>query len=308
MKILQINNFTSIQEKCVATIGMFDGVHIGHRKILTELTNIAKEQQCKSIVITFNNHPRSVLEKDSLSQVKLIQTTSERFQTIASYNIDYLIAVTFTKEFASLTPKQFLDEITEQVNIKYLLLGYDNRFGNPSNGEYDELLKTGFYKNIEIRKDEKGIDYKGIEVSSTQIRKAISLGEIDKANNMLTRPYNITANVIKGFQNGTKIGFPTANILPPKEKIIPKSGVYLTKVIYNNNVYNSITNIGNNPTFEGKETTIESYIMDFSKNLYGEEISIEFLHFVRDEIKFENKEQLRKQMQEDIEYAKKYFA
>lgn len=297
-----------LKKPCVITIGMFDGVHIGHQKMLEELTSCAKNLRCSSIVITFTNHPRQILDKDNSNPVKLLQTTQERFSKIASYGVDYIIPITFTKQLASFSPKQFLDFLLEKLDIKLLLLGYDNRFGNPNNNEYEELLEEGQYRMVKIQKDISGIYYKDIEVSSTQIRKAIANGEISLANTMLKGEYSITSVVVKGLQNGTKIGFPTANISLPCDKIVPKSGVYATKTIIDGAEYNSVTNIGNNPTFNAQNTTIETYIIDFNSDIYGKEITVKFIEFLREEIKFANIEDLTAQMKIDLADAKKILA
>lgn len=287
---------------------MFDGVHIGHQKMLNELNEYARKLGCLSIVITFANHPRQILDKDNSNPVKLLQTTQERFDKIASYGVDYILPVTFTKQLASLSPKQFLDFLLEKLDIKLLLLGYDNRFGNPNNNEYEELLEEGQYRNIKIQKDISGIYYKDIEVSSTQIRKAIDKGDVSLANAMLKSEYSITSVVVKGLQNGIKIGFPTANIPLPSDKIVPKQGVYATRTVIDGTEYDSVTNIGNNPTFNAQNTTIETHIIDFKGDIYGKEITVKFIDFLREEIKFANIEDLTAQMQTDITDAKKILA
>ncbi len=286
---------------------MFDGVHIGHRQMLEELKTWAKELDCLSLVVTFKNHPRQVLDKKSDNPVKFIDTKSERFQKIASCGVDYILPIEFTKEFAALTPMQFLDVLLEKINIKLLLLGYDNRFGNPMNNEYERLIEEGEYRGIKIQKDVSGIYHKDIEVSSTQIRNAISEGNIKEANAMLSRPFSITSKVVSGLQNGRKIGFPTANIVISDEKILPKAGVYATRTIIDGKTYYSVTNIGNNPTFDAKKITIETHIMDFCEDIYQKSLTIEFLDFIREEKKFANRDELSKQINKDLSDAKAFF-
>lgn len=305
MEILSLQNISAKRIPCVVTIGMYDGVHIGHQQMLRELSSLAKELNTKSIVITFTNHPRQVLDKKNDNPLFLLQTIDERFDKISRFDIDYIIPITFTKEFAHLTPKQFLDNLSQQLDIKVLLLGYDNRFGNPNNNEYEDLLEKGYYKDIKVKKDLSGVYFEDIEVSSTQIRKAIGMGEIKRANAMLGNPYSLTSKVVKGLRNGNKLGFPTANILPAGNKIIPYSGVYATKTIIDGSIYNSITNIGNNPTFNAQNITIETYIIDFNRDIYDKEITIQFIDYIRQEKKFESVEDLKSQMNKDLQDAKK---
>ena len=307
LEILDIQNISKLQRPCVITIGMFDGVHIGHRQMLEELKLWAERCSAASVVVTFSNHPRQILDKNSDNPIKFIDTKSERFQKIASCGVDFILPIEFTKAFASLTPMQFLDVLLEKMDIRLLLLGYDNRFGNPKNNEYETLLKDGFYKNIKIQKDVSGVYYNDIEVSSTQIRNAITSGKIKTANAMLSEPYCITSKVINGLQNGRKIGFPTANIIIPDNKILPQAGVYATKTIIDNQIYNSITNIGNNPTFEANATTVETHIMDFKDDIYQKEITVKFLDFIRQERKFDTAEDLSDQINKDLMYAKDIF-
>ncbi len=299
-----MENISKLSYPCVVTIGMYDGVHIGHQKMLKELVQIAQKTNTKSCVITFANHPRTVLDKKNDAPIKLLQTNAERFTKIAQFGIDYLIPITFTQEFAKLSPTQFLDILKSKIDIKLLLLGYDNTFGNPNNNEYNDLLRFGCYQEIKIQKEVSGIYYQDIEISSTQIRKSLLEGNIINANAMLGSTYNITSKVIRGFQNGRKIGFPTANISLPLDKVIPKQGVYATNTIINAIRYKSVTNIGNNPTLNATNTTIETYIIDFNRDIYDKIITIEFLDFIRDEKKFDNLNDLSLQIQDDVLHAK----
>ncbi len=307
LEIVSLQNIDIERIPCVLTIGMYDGVHIGHQQMLKELSSLANKLNTKSIVVTFTNHPRQVLDKKNDNPLFLLQTINERFDKISTFGIDYIIPITFTKEFAHLTPKQFLDSLLEKLDIKILLLGYDNRFGNPNNNEYEDLLKKGYYKTIKIEKDLSGVYFEDIEVSSTQIRKAISKGDIKRANAMLGNPYSLSSKVVPGLQNGNKLGFPTANILPLTNKIIPYCGVYATKTIIDKNIYNSITNIGDNPTFNAHNITIETYIIDFNRDIYDKEITIQFIDYIRPEQKFASVEELKTQMNKDLQDAKKIF-
>lgn len=313
------NNQTYIP--CVVTIGMYDGVHIGHQQMLQELVSMAQQSNYKSIVITFTNHPRSILDTKKDNPIQLLQTIEERFKKISQFGVDYIIPITFTKELAALSPKQFLDLLLKHLDIKVLLLGYDNRFGailpsktkitrannQEKKSEFYQLLKDGIYRNIKIQKDNLNVCFQDIEVSSTQIRKAIIDGNISIANSMLGYPYSMSSKIVKGFQNGRQLGFPTANIVINCEKIIPHAGVYATNSIIDSIRYYSITNIGKNPTFNAQQTTIETYIIDFNSDIYNKEITIEFNKFIRNEQKFATPEELSMQINSDLEYAKKFF-
>lgn len=304
MKILDFKEVKDFIFPSIITIGMFDGVHIGHKQLLNELTLKAKMMNAKSVVISFKNHPRLVLDKDKKEDgVELLQTNEERFEKIAKMNVDYLILIEFSKEFSHLTPKQFLDILIDKLNPKLLLLGYDNHFGNPNNTEFKEILDNGSYKTLKIEKDNKAIYYNGIEVSSTEIRKALKRGDIILANKMLNENYSICSKVISGKQIGRTIGFPTANISIPNNKLLPKDGVYAVKVEVDGQTYKGITNIGFRPTFNGENKTIETYIYFFEKNIYNKEIKIFFFDFLREEHRFENQDLLKKQIQQDYEKA-----
>ncbi|MDY6402601.1 MAG: bifunctional riboflavin kinase/FAD synthetase [Bacteroidales bacterium] len=309
MEILELENITSLPCNSVATIGMFDGVHKGHQFMLQELKNIAQRESCKSVVITFANHPREVLDsKQEKNPIELLQTNSERYSKIKNSGIDYLITIPFTKEFAQISPKAFLDILKQKINIQTLLLGYDNSFGNPNNEEFKEIISKGEYSNIKIIRDKTALYEDDIEISSSEIRKAISNGNISLANKMLGEYYSLSSNVEKGFQLGTTLGFPTANIFVPNKKLIPKNGVYATLLHYNDNVYKSVTNIGYRPTFHRQEKTIETFIFDFNENIYDKEVRLQFIDYIREEKKFESADLLAVQIEKDCEDAKKILA
>jgi riboflavin kinase/FMN adenylyltransferase len=304
LKILDFNEIKDFKYPSIITIGMFDGVHIGHQKLLNDLILKAKEINAKSVVISFKNHPRLVLEKNSNeSPVELLQTNEERFAKIEKMGIDYLLLIEFSLDFSHFTPKQFLDILIDKLNPKILFLGYDNHFGNPNNTEFKEILEKGYYKTLKIEKDNKAIYHNGIEVSSTEIRKALQKGDISLANSMLNENYSICSKVISGKQIGRTMGFPTANISIPKNKLLPKDGVYAVKVEVEGKIYNGITNIGFRPTFNGKDKSIETHIFSFVKNIYNKEIKILFFDFLRVEKRFENPLLLKQQIQQDYEKA-----
>ena len=305
MELLQLEDIDKLKGKsCVVTIGMFDGVHTGHQQMLKELKSLSQRTSGKSVVITFSNHPRTVLDTNKNDRVRLLQTNAERYACIERYGVDYILTVKFTKEFAALSSVQFLDLLLQYLDIKVLLLGYDNRFGNPKDGSYERLVASGYYKNVKIEKDIEGVYCQGRKVSSTQIRNALVQGDAELAASMLCRYYNITSTIEKGLQNGRKLGFPTANIVLPEGKLLPKAGVYATKATVDNTCYNAITNIGSNPTFNAGKTTVETYIMDFDRDIYSKEMTVEFVSFIRSDKKFSSLEDLTRQIEKDEKRAR----
>lgn len=309
MEILKLNDIDFLPFPCVITIGMFDGVHKGHKFMLQDLKQRAKTFGAKSVVVTFANHPREILDsKQEKNPIQLIQTKEERYLKIAKQNVDYLIEVFFTMDFAKITPKEFLNILQQKIILKALVLGYDNSFGNPNNTEFKEIINKGEYNQTKIIQDKTTMYENNIEISSSMIRKSLKDGNIILANNMLEEEFSISSMVMKGFQVGRTLGFPTANLQIPNNKIIPKEGVYATRVLYNNRVYNSVTNIGNRPTFDGKEKSIETHIFDFKEDIYNKELRLYFVDYIREERRFENKYMLVKQMKIDVENVKKILA
>lgn len=306
MEILKLNDIDFLPFPCVVTIGMFDGVHKGHKFMLQDLKTKAQSLGAKSVVITFSNHPREILDsKKEENPIQLIQTKEERYQKIATQGVDYLIEVFFTMEFAKITPKEFLNLLQQKTILKALILGYDNSFGNPNNTEFKEIISKGQYNETQIIQDKTTMYENNIEISSSAIRRSLKEGNIILANNMLEEEFSISSKVIKGQQVGRTLGYPTANLQIPNNKIIPKDGVYATKVLYNNHLYSSVTNIGQRPTFEGKDKSIETYIFDFKEDIYDKELRLYFVDYIREEKQFENKYMLANQMKTDVEEAKK---
>lgn len=285
---------------------MFDGVHKGHKFMLQDLKTRAQTLGAKSVVVTFSNHPREILDsKKEKNPIQLIQTKEERYQKIATQGVDYLIEVFFTIEFAKITPKEFLNILQQKTILKALILGYDNSFGNPNNTEFKEIISKGQYNETQIIQDKTTMYENNIEISSSAIRRSLKEGNIILANNMLEEEFSMSSKVIKGMQVGRTLGYPTANLQIPCNKIIPKDGVYATKVLYNNRLYPSVTNIGQRPTFEGKDKSIETYIFDFKEDIYNKELRLYFVDYIREEKQFENKYMLANQMKSDVEGAKK---
>jgi riboflavin kinase/FMN adenylyltransferase len=306
-----LNTYNSISQyksnkKSVVTIGTFDGVHIGHRKILERIIHSAQELNCESLVLTFFPHPRMVLQESS--EVKLLNTINEKINLLESLGIDNLIIHPFDKEFSRLSAEEFVKTIlVDQFNIQKIIIGHDHRFGRNRTADINDLIEFGKEYNFEVEQiSAQEIDE--IAVSSTKIRNAILDGNIALANDYLGYSYFFSGEVTKGEQLGRTIGFPTANIQIKEDyKLIPKNGVYVVKNKHNNQPIFGMMNIGTRPTVNGKNQTIEVHFFDFNKDIYNEIITIEILQFIRDEHKFESLEALQNQIQKDKEFSINYL-
>lgn len=305
-KYILLNTYQSIsnypKKKSIVTIGTFDGVHIGHKKILEKIIHSAKVLDCESVVLTFFPHPRMILQENSF--VKLLNTMEEKIVLLQKIGIDNLIIHPFDKEFSQLTAEEFVKKIlVDQFQIQKIIIGYDHRFGKNRTADINDLILFGEKYGFEVEQiSAQEID--DIAISSTKIRTAIADGTIALANEYLGYNYFFTGIVVKGKQLGRTIGFPTANIhIKEDYKLIPKNGVYLVKSIFNEKRIYGIMNIGMRPTVNGENQTIEVHFIDFDQNLYDQEITIEVLEFIRDEHKFDSIEALKNQIQKDKDFC-----
>jgi len=284
---------------------MFDGVHYGHQQILHKVVNEANQNNGKSIVITFDTHPRMVLRHDAY-KLKFINSFDEKISLLENHGIDYLILMPFTKDFSQKTTSDFVkDYLVDILKIKTLIIGYDNRFGNKENNNFNNLFEMSKQYKFKIKKvDVQRVE--GLTVSSTVIREALDKGNVKLANKLLGYNYTISGKVIKGNKIGRKIGFPTANIdIKNDFKLIPSFGVYAVIVIYKNNIFKGMLNIGIRPTLNINKLSIEVNIFDFYEDIYNKYITIIFQDKIRDEIRFNNLEELTIQLKKDKIYAKK---
>lgn len=304
-KIKDIKAYKSV-EPTIVTIGTFDGVHVGHQKIIKRLINIGKQTQLKSVILTFFPHPRMVLQKDS--GIKLINTINERGAILDALGLDYLLVKKFTKAFSRLSAEDFVKKIlVDKLNAKKVIIGYDHRFGRNRNADINDLRKFGDLYGFEVE-EISAQDINEVSVSSTKIRKALEEGDIAKANAFLGYPFMLTGKVVKGKALGRQIDYPTANIQIAEDyKLIPKHGSYVVSSVINNQVVYGMMNIGFNPTVEGREETIEVHFFNFNKNIYNKTIQIDLLHRLRDEQKFESVEALKNQLLKDKEVSLAYI-
>ena len=305
MKIENSNNST-LTNNTIATIGTFDGVHIGHQKILKNLTTIAKNNELESVVLTFFPHPRMVLQKDA--KIKLLNTIEERSEILKSNGIDHIIIQEFTREYSRLTALEFVrDILINKLKIKTVIVGYDHHFGRNRSASIKDLKKFGNefkFNVIEIPAQ----DINEVSVSSTKIRKALSKGDITTANKYLGYNFMLTGKVVKGNSLGKTINFPTANIKIKEDyKLIPKKGVYVVSSYLGNTLVFGMMNIGKKPTVNGKKKTIEVNFFDFEANLYGKKIRINILKRIRNEKKFDSIKDLQNQLQKDKITALNYI-
>ena len=290
-------------KRTVFTQGTFDGVHIGHRKILEQLKNEAQRIRGESVLLTFWPHPRLLLFPDD-NDLKLLQTLEEKLEVLEECGVDNVVVIPFTKEFSNMLPGEFIREIlVNRFNIHTAIIGYDHRFGKNREGDIELLKKMSPVYHYEV-KEIGAEDINHITISSTKIRNALLSGDIETANSYLGRPYSIRGRVVKGMQLGRKLGFPTANIVPENSfKLIPANGIYAVKCRVWKTYYGGMMSIGNNPTVEGKNFSIEVNIFDFDKDIYDEEVEIFFVSWLRNEKKFENLEELSVNLQLDKKNA-----
>lgn len=283
-------------ENAVVTSGTFDGVHLGHQKILKRLAEVAQQTGGESVVITFYPHPRTVVSADN-QEVKLLSTLDEKIELLTQNGVQHLVVIPFTREFSELTSEEFIQKvIINTIGTKTLVIGYDHRFGKNREGGFDYLVhnanRYGFIVEEISRQD---IDHVG--VSSSKIRKAIQEGDMTQAQHFLGRNYDLSGLVVKGKQIGRTIGFPTANIqVREQTKQIPQDGVYAVWVYYSGQKLKGMLNIGNRPTVDGTYKTIEVNILDFNKDIYGENLKVEFVQKVRAEQKFNGLDALKAQI------------
>ena len=283
---------------CILTLGTFDGIHKGHRTIISKLTSESKKHELKSIILTFFPHPRNIV---SSKKIKSISTIDEKIQIFSELDLDELIIQNFNKSFSEMGAEEFIKLLVNNLNLKKIIVGYNHRFGKNRSADINVLRDFSIKYDFEVV-EIKAFEVEKIKISSTKIRNAIDDGNIDVCNNYLGYNFNINGIVVKGKSIGKSIGFPTANINIAEEyKIIPKNGVYLVRCFFEKNKFYGMMNIGYNPTFGSNEKTIEVNIFDFSRDLYDKNIRIEFLKFIRDEIKFESVEELQNQLIDDRE-------
>jgi len=305
MRLFHGTDNAGIQRPTVLTLGVFDGLHLGHQLIMRTVVEEAQALAAVPTVITFDPHPRAVLHPESAPP--LLQTLDQKVEGFGVLGIEQTIVIPFTKEFSLLGAELFLEDVVkDRLHAKAVYLGRGFAFGHNRSGNIEllrrESAELGFFADEvpEVR-------LRGQRVSSSRIRELLVTGRVNLARRMLGRPYGVEGRVIHGQERGHMLGFPTAN-LHPQNRVIPRNGVYVTGTLIGGGWRRSITNIGVRPTFGGDtEPSVESFVLNWSGDLYGDVIRVRFLHRLRDERKFASVEELTKQIERDVERAQRYF-
>ncbi|WP_321370668.1 bifunctional riboflavin kinase/FAD synthetase [uncultured Desulfuromusa sp.] len=285
----------------VVTLGNFDGVHLGHRELFRHLVKTARQLNCPSVVFTFDPHPLKLLAPERAPL--LLNTPAEKQRLIAASHVDYLIKFPFTEAFAAMPPEQFVEDILlAKLHIKALVVGYDYAFGKGRRGNAEFLKSCGEERGFSVEVLQPvGAD--GLPYSSTRIRAMVAAGDMTGVVRLLGRQYNLEGLVVPGDQRGRELGFPTANLETDKE-LLPPSGVYAVKVRHDLQEYGGVVNIGTRPTFDGKKSTIEVYLLDYTGQLYGQKLRMYFVERLRGEKKFSSVDQLVDAIEDDIAQAR----
>lgn len=292
-----------IKEPCCVALGFFDGLHRGHMALMETVQSVAKQKHLKRAIMTFSDHPKSYLQQIPFQS---LTTLKDKVEIMESLNFDYMFVIPFTTEIAKYHPKQFIEEYICKLQMKHIVCGFDYHFGYHGGGNIESLQKYS-YLGYQISIIDK-LEDAGKKISSTYIRELLNEGKVQKANTYLGREYKISGEVIYGRQIGrTQLGYATANVAY-KEYVLPKRGVYGSRVIVDDKEYIGMTNIGYNPTFgDLKKPSLEVHIFDFDENIYGKTISVYFSKHIRNEKKFSSKEDLIKQLENDQKIIREYF-
>ncbi|MBD3903918.1 bifunctional riboflavin kinase/FAD synthetase [Chryseobacterium sp. Ch-15] len=279
------------------SLGMFDGVHLGHKCIIDELKKVGSAHHLETAILTFWPHPRFVFNPNE--DLKLLNTLDEKTLLMEKYGINNLFLKEFDDEFRNLTGEEFVRQILiDKLNVKYLIIGYDHSFGKNKSGNFELLQKLSKELDFEVEQME-AINIHENNISSTKIRNALLAGNILEANEMLGYSYSVSGTVVHGKKLGRTIGYPTANIETENIKLLPKKGAYIVEVLVKNKQYKGMLSVGTNPTVNGEKLTVEVYILDFKGDIYDEKITVKFRDFLHEEIKFDGLEKLVERLDED---------
>lgn len=300
MNTIYYNNKETKTEPCIATIGFFDGVHRGHQFLIHHLVETARQDGMQSMVITFDEHPRKVLQSDY--QPEMLSTLDSKLLLLSKTEVDNAVVLHFDKAMAAMTAREFMQQVLhDHLHVKKLFIGYDHRFGHNRAETFENYVQYGKELGIEVIKNQ-AYSLNSIHVSSSVIRSFLKEGEVDMANQCLGYPYTIIGKVVNGYHEGRKIGFPTANLdLSHFGQMIPAPGVYAVKARLENTVVwkHGMMNMGTRPTFDGKQLTLETHIFNFDGDIYGQLLLVSFVKRIRGEQKFESPEELTEQLKED---------
>ena len=300
MNTIYYDNKEAMTEPCVATIGFFDGVHRGHQFLISHLVETARQDGMPAVVITFDEHPRKVLQSDY--QPEMLSTLDSKLLLLSKTEVDDAVVLHFTREMAAMSAREFMQQVLhDHLHVKKLFIGYDHRFGHNREETFDDYVRYGKEMGIEVIKNQ-AYSMNGINISSSVIRSFLKEGEVDMANQCLGYPYTIIGKVVNGYHEGRKLGFPTANLdLSHFGQMIPAPGVYAVKARLEGTVVwkQGMMNIGTRPTFDGKHLTLETHIFNFEGDIYDQLLLVSFVKRIRGERKFESPEELAAQLKED---------
>ena len=304
MKIVrEFENYTENTPK-VLSLGMFDGVHFGHISIINLLKSLAQENNLETAILTFWPHPRKVFNPND--EIKLLNTLNEKLNLLENANLDVVFLKSFDENFRNLTGEEFVRQIlVQKLNVKHIIIGHDHVFGKNKSGNFELLQKLSKELDFVVQQLD-AVKEGEFNISSTKIRNCLANGNIIGANKMLGYHYSVSGKVIDGKKLGRTIGYPTANIKVDELKLLPKKGAYIVEVYVKNKFYKGMLSIGTNPTVNGDKLTVEVYILDFNKDIYGEEITVKFRDFLHEEIKFESLEKLIERLDEDKRLTKEF--
>ncbi|MDR2809252.1 MAG: riboflavin biosynthesis protein RibF [Tannerellaceae bacterium] len=289
----------------VATIGFFDGVHLGHRFLIRKMKEAARSRKLPTAVITFSQHPRMALQSDY--QPKLLNSFDERLTHLADTGVDYCIVLDFTNELSQLTAEEFIAILSRKWRISTLFIGYNHRFGHDRRDGFEQYVNYAATCGMEVLQAPRFTENK-VEVSSSEIRRQLTLGHVETATQLLTYPYQLKGHIVQGNKIGRTLGFPTANIQTDDSfKLIPRTGVYAVQVTWNKQTFKGMLYIGRRPTLSNDgDLAIEVHVLDFQGDMYANEISVSFIYYIREDIRFHSLEELKEQLKKDAAILRSY--
>lgn len=302
MKVIECGQF-KIEKPSAVTIGNFDGIHLGHQELVKTVLEYSKIYSLKSVVFSFEPHPVEFFGKKG--EFKTMFSVEEKKFVIENLGVDILIQYPFNTEFADLSPEEFMDLLIEKTNCKVLVVGENYCFGKDRVGNIDTLKRLGKVKNIKVIGIPR-VKIHNVRVSSTRIRGLINCGDMEDVTVLLNKPYFAMGEIVHGDERGRRMNFPTINLEPPLKKLLPPDGVYFSRVYIDGKLYDSMSNIGVNPTFNGDARKIETHIFDFDEDVYGKKAIVCFFKRIRSEKKFEGMNELIEQLNEDKSCCRKY--
>ena len=289
----------------VLTVGVFDGVHLGHQHLIEQVKAHARRLDCLSAAVTFTRHPLTVITPET--SIAYLTSLEQRLELMRSHGLELLVPLTFTSEVRNLTPRQFVSLLREKLRMRGIVIGPDFSLGRDRQGNAAVLSSLGQELGYEVASVEP-VTRGGVVVSSTAVREVLARGEVEEVSKLLGRPFSITGKVVPGAGRGKALGFPTANLDYPSDQALPADGIYVGRVYLGQRVLKAAVNIGFRPTFEQEDRAVEAFLLDFEGDLYGERLKLELLHRLRKEEKFASEEELKAQIARDVEMARKLLS